>query len=136
MAEEMIQQRSKDKFYRGVNVKELKTVDTREFAKLSKSRARRAILRNYDVIEAFVARCQEKTAKGKMIKTHDRSLVIVPKMLGLTIGIYNGKEFIKVEMIPEMLGHRLGEFSPTRRPTKHGAAGVGATKSSASRSVK
>lgn len=136
MAEEVLQQKSKDKFYRGVNVEELKAVDTREFAKLAKSRSRRAILRNYDVIEAFVKKCQDRSAKGKLIKTHDRSIVVVPKMLGNVIGIYNGKEYIKVEMIPEMLGHRLGEFSPTRKPTKHGAAGVGATKSSASRSVK
>lgn len=136
MAEEMIAQKSKDKFYRGKNVDELKSVDTREFAKLAKSRARRSILRNYDVIEAFVQKCIEKDAKKKPIKTHDRAIVIVPAMIGKTIGVYNGKEYIKVSIVAEMLGHRLGEFSPTRRPTKHGAAGVGATKSSASRSVK
>ena len=136
MAEEIIQQKSKEKFYRGKNVEELKTEDTRQFAKLAKSRSRRAILRNYDVIEAFVQKCNDRDAKNKPIKTHDRALVIVPKMIGKTIGVYNGKEYIKVVIVSEMLGHRLGEFSPTRRPTKHGAAGVGATKSSASRSVK
>lgn len=136
MVEEEIQQRSKDKFYRGRNIEELRTVDTREFAKLVKARPRRALLRNYDVIEAFVAKCNACDSKGKAIKTHDRALVIVPALIGRTIGVYNGKEYIKVVIVSEMLGHRLGEFSPTRKPTKHGAAGIGATKSSASRSVK
>jgi ribosomal protein S19 len=49
---------------------------------------------------------------------------------------YNGKTFLPVDIIAEMLGHRLGEFSPTRTKVKHGSAGVGATRSSASRSVK
>jgi small subunit ribosomal protein S19 len=136
MAGEKLAQRSKDKFYRGKKADELRALDTREFAKLVKSRARRAILRNYDVIEAFVNKCEEKTLKKRPIKTHDRSLVIVPAMVGKTIGVYNGHEFIRVNVTEEMLGHRLGEFSATRKSTKHGAAGVGATKSSASRSVK
>lgn len=136
MAAEELAKRSKEKFFRGKNVNDLKALDTREFAKLVKSRERRTLLRNYDVTEAFVKKCEEKTAKNRPIKTHDRALVIVPAMVGKSIGVYNGKEFVKVTIVEEMLGHRLGEFSPTRRPTKHGAAGVGATKSSASRSVK
>lgn len=136
MAEEKLVQKSKDKFYRGINVNELKAIDTREFAKLVKSRQRRTLLRKYDVIEAFVKKCEKRASKGRPIKTHNRALVIVPALVGKTIGVYNGKEFIKVDIVEEMLGHRLGEFSLTRKPTKHGAAGVGATKSSASRSVK
>jgi len=133
---EQLAKRSKDKFFRGKKLDELKALDTREFAKLVKSRPRRALLRNYDIIEAFVEKCKEKTSKKKLIKTHDRELVIVPAMVGMTIAVHNGKEFLKVIIVEEMLGHRLGEFSPTRKTTKHGAAGVGATKSSASRSVK
>ena len=57
-------------------------------------------------------------------------------MVGMRINVYSGKAFIPVDIIPEMLGHRLGEFSPTRTKVKHGSAGVGATRSSASRSVK
>lgn len=128
--------RSKERFYRGKNAEQLKEMDTREFAKLVKSRARRAIMRNYDVIEKFVRKCAEKTAKNKPIKTHNRSLVLVPKMLGLTIGVHNGKEFVNVIVNEEMLGHRLGEFALTRRNVKHGKAGVGATKGSAALSVK
>ena len=127
MAEE-IAKKNKDKFFRGKNVEELKSVDTREFAKLVKSRPRRAILRNYDVIEQFVKRCNVKVAKNKSIKTHHRALVIVPALLGMTINVYNGKEFLKVVITEQMLGHRLGEFAQTRKIAKHTSVGFGATK--------
>ena len=127
MAEELVK-KSKDKFYRGKKVEELKSVDTREFAKLVKARARRTILRNYDVIEAFVAKCDRNSLKNKPIKTHDRSLVIVPRMVGRTIGVHNGKEFVRVIIVEEMLGHRLGEFSMTRKIAKHTSVGGGAKK--------
>lgn len=122
MAEELAK-KSKEKFFRGKNVEELKAFPTREFAKLVKSRARRTIMRNYDVIEAFVKRMEEKASRGKMMKTHDRTIVIVPRMLDKTIGVYNGKEFLKVSITHEMLGHRLGEFSLTRKIAKHTSLG-------------
>jgi small subunit ribosomal protein S19 len=122
MAEELVK-KSKDKFFRGENVEELKALGTREFAKLVKARARRTIMRNYDVIEAFVRKVEEKSAKGKMAKTHDRSLVVVPRLVGKRIGVYNGKEFVKVDIVSEMLGHRLGEFSMTRKIAKHTSLG-------------
>ena len=122
MAEELVK-KSKEKFFRGKNVEELKAVGTREFAKLIKSRPRRTLMRNYDVIEAFVKRMEDKVAKGKMMKTHDRTIVIVPRMLDKTIGVYNGKEFLKVTITHEMLGHRLGEFSMTRKIAKHTSLG-------------
>jgi|TARA_B100001971_G_C18145153_1_gene512654 small subunit ribosomal protein S19 len=136
MVEEALQQKSKEKFYRGNKISNLKNMDTREFSKFVKARPRRSLLRNYDIIESFVKKCEERESKNKPIRTHNRALVIVPALLGKTIGIHNGKEYIRVNIIEEMLGHRLGEFSPTRKPTKHGAAGVGATKSTASKSVK
>ena len=128
MAEDALIEKSKDKFYRGKNVEELKKVDIREFAKLTKARARRTILRNYDVIENFVKKCEKKGAKKRPIKTHDRTIVIVPKLIGKTIGVYNGKEFIKVVINEKMLGHRLGEFSMTRKIAKHTTIGGGAVK--------
>ena len=79
---------------------------------------------------------KKKVQNKKSIKTHLRHLIIVPKLVGLTIGIHNGKEFSQIKILPEMLGHRLGEFAVTRNKVKHGAAGIGATRSSASRSVK
>ena len=60
----------------------------------------------------------------------------MPQLVGYTIAIHNGKEFTPVKIEGDMIGHRLGEFAMTRRPVKHGAPGIGATKSSASMSVK
>ena len=122
--------------FRGKTLEELKQLDTREFAKYLKSRARRTVLRQFDKIENFIARCEKKQKKDKPIKTHLRRLVIVPRMIGLTIHIHNGKAYNKVLIIPEMLGHRLGEFSVTRGKVQHGAPGIGATRSSAALSVK
>jgi len=122
--------------FRGKAIEELKRLDTREFAKFLKSRQRRAVLRQFDKIEQFVIRCEKEQKKGKQIRTHLRDLVIVPRMVDLIINIHNGKSFVPVKIIPEMLGHRLGEFSVTRGKVQHGAPGIGATRSSAALSVK
>jgi len=122
--------------YRGKTIEELKIVNTREFAKLVKSRTRRAILRQTAEIENFVAKCSECKASNKPIKTHLRHLVVVPKMVDYNILIHSGKIFVPVNIIPEMLGHRLGEFAVTRNKVKHGAAGIGATKSSLAKASK
>ena len=55
-----------------------------------------------------------------IIKTWARDSMICPEMIGYTFGVYNGKEFIPVKVTEEMVGHRLGEFSPTRKFIKHG----------------
>ena len=121
--------------YRGKKMEDLKQLDTREFAKLLKSRQRRTVLRQFDVIEKFITRCNKK-AGNKQIKTHLRDLIIVPKMIDMQIYVYNGRVYNPVKIIAEMLGHRLGEFSVTRGKVSHGAPGIGATKSSSSLSVK
>lgn len=136
---EKIQQtefRKKDFMYRGKSLAELKEMEVREFSKLLKSNEKRTVLRQYDEIQRFILRCNKKIQKKKLIRTHLRSLVIVPKMIGLKINIYNGKDFVPIIIEGEMLGHRLGEFAATRTKVKHGSAGIGATKSSASRAVK
>ena len=127
---------AKEFTFRGKLTEELKQLDTREFAKLLKSRQRRAVLRQFQVIENFITRCNKKQTRGKIIKTHLRDLVVVPRMIGLTIQVYNGKTYVPVSIITEMLGHRLGEFSVTRGKVQHGAPGIGATRSSAAMSVK
>ena len=126
----------KEKLFRGKTIEELKKLDTREFAKFLTARERRSVMRNFNVIEDFVRRAEKKTIKKKGIRTHHRSLVIVPALIDKTIQIYDGHNFVPVKIIQEMLGHRLGEFALTRKPVKHGAPGVGATKSSAALSVK
>lgn len=52
--------------------------------------------------------------KRQVIKTWSRRSVIIPQMVGLTIAVHNGRKFIPVFITENMVGHRLGEFSPTR----------------------
>jgi len=54
------------------------------------------------------------------IKTYSRDSMITPEMIGFVFAVHNGKDFIRVEIKEEMVGHRLGEFSPTRKFIKHG----------------
>jgi small subunit ribosomal protein S19 len=125
---------AKEITFRGKTMEELKKLDVREFAKLVKSRTRRAILRQSSEIENFIAKCEQ--TKGKPIKTHLRHMIIVPKMVDYDIQIHNGKQYLPIPVTVEMLGHRLGEFSITRQKVKHGAAGIGATKSSMAKATK
>ena len=120
----------KQALYRGKSLEELQTLDVRESAKFLPSRSRRTVLRNFDTIEKFIKRSENKLAKNKRIRTHFRDLVIVPKLVGLTISVHSGKGFQDVPISIEMIGHRLGEFAPTRSRVSHGSAGIGATKSS------
>lgn len=55
-----------------------------------------------------------------VIKTWSRACVIAPEMVGFTFGVHNGKSHIEVLVSEDMVGHRLGEFSPTRKFVKHG----------------
>lgn len=62
----------------------------------------------------------KKARPGEVIKTWSRDCVIAPEMVGFTFGVHNGKEFIQVRATEEMVGHRLGEFSPTTKFFRHG----------------
>ena len=67
----------------------------------------------------------KKIAKLKLgdktiIKTWSRSSIITPEMAGFTFGVHNGKEHIPVFVTEDMVGHKLGEFSPTRKFVRHG----------------
>jgi len=55
-----------------------------------------------------------KTGDKKMIKTFSRCSTIIPEMVGLTISVYNGKTWVPVYVTENLVGHKLGEFSPTR----------------------
>lgn len=57
---------------------------------------------------------------GVVVKTWSRASEISPEMVGYIFGVHNGKDFIEVKVSEEMVGHRLGEFSPTRKFVRHG----------------
>lgn len=128
--------KKKELTYRGKTIEELKALEVREFAAFLPSRQRRTVLRNFQELENFISRVKKKSDKGKLAKTHKRDIVVVPALVGMKLGVYSGKEFVPVEITTEMLGHKLGEFSPSRRRIQHGKAGVGATKGSKHKSKK
>jgi small subunit ribosomal protein S19 len=118
--------------FRGYTLEQLEKMSLEELAKLFKSNIRRHILRGLTPEERALLRKVKRAKRGEkvVIKTHAREAVILPIMVGLTIYVHNGKEFVPVEIKPEMIGHRLGEFAITCKEVKHGAPGVGATRSS------
>lgn len=63
---------------------------------------------------------KSKPGDGVIIKTWSRASEIAPEMVGYTFGVHNGKDFIEVKISEDMVGHRLGEFSHTRKFTRHG----------------
>lgn len=114
--------------WQGLNEEEIKNLDLKEFMKMIPSKQRRSLTRGFSEQQKIVL---AKVDKGdKNIKTHCRNLVILPKMIGHNIKVYNGKEFVQVMVTAEMVGHYLGEFALTRKVVSHSAAGVGATRSS------
>ncbi|MEM2726913.1 MAG: 30S ribosomal protein S19 [Archaeoglobaceae archaeon] len=119
--------RAKEFAFRGYNFEEIQKMPLEDFMKLIPSRERRKLKRGLTEQEEILLR---KLRKKGSAKTHCRDMVILPEMVGKVIFVHNGKEFVRVEIKPEMLGHRLGEFAQTRRFEKHSGPGVGATRSS------
>jgi small subunit ribosomal protein S19 len=63
---------------------------------------------------------RQKAGEGAAIKTWSRASEISPEMVGYAFAVYNGKIFIEVKVSEDMVGHRLGEFSPTKKFIRHG----------------
>jgi len=69
----------------------------------------------------LLAKTRKLSAGDKtVIKTWCRSSTITPEMVGFTYGVHNGRMHLKVQVVENMVGHKLGEFSPTRKFTRHG----------------
>jgi len=120
--------------YRGKTLEELKGMGISELAELFPSAQRRKIKRGFTEEEKKLLKKLQK--KENNVKTHCRDMLILPEMVEKTIRVYTGKEFQAITITPEMIGHRLGEFALSRKRVSHSAPGVGATKSSASISVR
>lgn len=124
---------AKEFLYRGKTLDELKSMSLTEFSELLPSQQRRKIKKGFtDEEKKFV----EKIRKKDNVKTHLRTMIILPEMVGKTVKIHNGKSFELVLLQEEMVGHYLGEFSLTRKRSAHNAPGVGATRSSSAISVR
>ena len=119
--------------YRGKTLEELKRLSIKEISQLLPSRCRRKITRGFtDQEKILLAKIHTKPN----VETHCRTMLILPDMVGKTIKVHNGKEFLPVLIQDEMIGHALGEFALTRRKVSHSAPGIGATKSSANVSAR
>jgi small subunit ribosomal protein S19 len=119
--------------FKGKTLEELKALSREEFITLLDSRSRRSLKRGYP---EETKKAEEKILSKDRVKTHSRELVVVPGMVGKTVLVHNGKQFVEIRITEEMLGHRLGEFSLTRNTVKHSSPGVGATRSSGALSVR
>jgi small subunit ribosomal protein S19 len=114
--------------YRGFTIGELVQMAPPEQVKIMPARARRKFLRGLTRDEEdLLSRVRSGDPK---VRTHLRSMIVMPEMVGKTIEIHNGKEFMRVDIQPEAVYHYLGEFALTRHKVAHGAAGIGATRSS------
>ncbi len=81
----------------------------------------RSLKKGLYVDERVIKKIDGKTPKETgVIKTWARACTITPEMIGFTFAVHNGKDFIDVFVSEEMVGHKLGEFSPTRRFARHG----------------
>ena len=113
--------------YRGLKVEELNKLNMDELMALLPARQRRRLKRG---LTKDHRRLLSRVKDRDVVRTHLRDMIVLPEMVGKTIEIYNGKTFNRVEIMPEMVGHYLGEYSMTRSRVSHGSAGVGATRSS------
>jgi len=122
--------------YRGYTLDELQAMSMDEFIRLLPSRQRRSLSRGLSqeqrIMLESVRKAKEATNQGQktVVKTHARDMIILPEMVGVTLLIHNGKEFTAVEVASGMIGHYVGEFAITNKPVKHGAPGIGASRSS------
>jgi small subunit ribosomal protein S19 len=115
--------------YRGKTVEELKAMSMDEFIRLLPSRKRRSLRRGLTNEQRIVLEKLRKNSQ-KPVRTHARDLVILPEMIGKSIHVFNGREFIEVKINEKMVGHYVGEYSITMNPVRHGRPGIGASRSS------
>jgi len=115
--------------FRGKSLEELKKMNVEEFGKLLNSRERRSLKRRMTDPQRKLLENIRKDPQ-KFHRTHVRDMIVLPEMIGIKMAIFAGKEWQTVEILPEMVGHRLGEFTQTNKRVKHSAPGIGATRGS------
>jgi small subunit ribosomal protein S19 len=122
--------------YRGHSLNSITGMSMDEFINMLPSRQRRSLQRGLTPEQRILleklraAKEAQKQGKEVSLKTHVRDLIILPEMVGAKIAVHNGKEFVAIDIKPEMIGHYLGEFAITNKPVRHGTPGIGASRSS------
>lgn len=121
--------RKREFTYRGYSLAELQDMGMEEVLEVMPARVRRTFARGLSPAHQIVVDKLRGEGDG-VVRTHRRDVPILPFFVGREVAVHNGREFIRFEIRPEMIGHYLGEFALTRRPVKHSGPGVGATRSS------
>jgi len=119
--------------YRGLPQKELEELPLDKLLVLFPARIRRSLTRGINDNKRKLIGEIKATKEGKLktpINTHLRDLIILPYMIGTTVNVFSGKEFVPVTITSEMVSHYLGEYVITNKRVSHGAPGVGASRSS------
>lgn len=119
--------------YRGIPLSELENIQLDKLFQMFPARQRRSLTRGITDAKRKLIEEIKATKAGKAknpIRTHLRDLIILPYMVGVTINVYSGKEFIPITITVEMIGRYLGEYVITNKRVQHGAPGVGASRSS------
>jgi small subunit ribosomal protein S19 len=119
--------------YRGHTLEELNSMSTETMLQLLPSRARRTLNRGVSEEKRKLLEDVRNSKEGKpqgQIRTHARDMIVLPSMVGLTISVHNGREFVPLAVKPEMIGRYLGEFVITNKKVVHGTPGIGASRSS------
>ena len=119
--------------YRGYTLEQLNNMSTESILQLLPSRARRSLNRGVSEEKRKLLEDIRALKDGKLegqVKTHARDMVVLPIMVGSTVNVYSGKEFVALEIKPEMIGHYLGEYVITNKKVVHGTPGIGASRSS------
>jgi small subunit ribosomal protein S19 len=120
--------RRKEEFtYKGHTVDKLRGMELSEIVNSLPARQRRTLKRG---LTEDKKQLLQQVKDGKQVRTHLRDLIIIPEMVGSSIAVHDGKSFNQFEILPEMIGHYLGEYALTRKRVTHGGPGVGATRSS------
>lgn len=121
----------KDFVFRGLNEEQLKAVSMDEFIKMLPSRMRRSLTRGLpEEHRKLIEKIRSWQPGDKPMKTHSRNMIILPEMIGKTVHVFSGREFIEVPIDLKKVGHYLGEYSITNSPVRHGRPGIGASRSS------
>ena len=117
--------------YHGLSKEELSNIPNEKLLKLFTARIRRSLTRGTmsDDKKKLMEEMKDKNNKNP-IKTHLRDVIILPCMVGVTVHIFSGKEFVPITITLQMVGHYLGEYVITNKRVNHGAPGVGASRSS------
>lgn len=130
--------------YRGKTLDDLRAMEIPDFVKLLGTRRQRYLSRSFGIkhvklIKKLKAARDAVKGPGErpaVVRTHLRSMVILPEFVDNVVGIYNGKEFVEIQIKPEMIGHVFADFAMSKKIVKHSKAGVGATRSSSATSLK